>query len=463
MRKIVYGGGLLLAMFLTFTTIAGAQGVQGPLVFKIVPDVVPMVNLEPLALPDAAVTAAAPPSWLPKLPLIRATTHFRFFERNTQEPEGTARARSDSLSSFDVPNVRFYFTGEAFRGLSYQLAFRVSGDNNNEFLKDAYFDWKPNALFGFVPSEFGILMGKMPDSLGAGRASSHVNRLQGADAPFGMGPAALSSVRVHAVKPYMSFWDDRINTSYEITPAGAASGTLTNTKNDWRHTVGLSISPLGKFPIGPATENDLRHSPFAFQVGYGYTRTYEQYFRCLTAPCATGETNNKDTAANYHALDAVSVWQGLFLWWNFVLKDGFDDKTCATLAGASCTPKRFNGGGRSYKATVSYAIPTPWGDLTPWYQYAVTKPDDRNILRNSSSTGNVSGALIDIGGAATETIGGLTRTAQFKDHFIGLNLYLAGENLALKPYVRVDTLRKTTWFIFQLQHQFFFNPEGKYR
>jgi len=456
MRKTIYVTGLILLLCLAFTPIAGAQGVLDANLYSLAPEALPAVNMEPLALPDATVTAAAPASWVPRLPTMRVTTHFRLFYRDQQNNEGTARARTDSLSSFDVPNARFYFFGEAFRGLSYQVAFRISGDNANEFLKDAYFDWKPNAQFAWVPSTFGIRMGKMDDSLNPARGSSHVNRLQAAEAPFSLGPPVLSSVRIYALRPYMSFWDDRIRTEYSLTPAGAVSGQLQNQSNDWRHTVGFSISPLGRFPIGPATENDLRHSPFGINLGYGYSRSYEIYFRCTAGPgaCGTSQTAGHDGPSNYHAADAVAVWQGLFLHYKFVLKESVDH---------SGPGVRFNAGGRSHRATISYAIKTPWGDLVPWYQWNQINLADRTVLRSSTAGGNVSGALIDIGGAATELIGGRTTTAQIGDHAIGLNLHLAGESLAIKPYVRIDTIRHNTWFVVQLQHQFFFNPEGKYR
>jgi hypothetical protein len=82
-------------------------------------------------------------------------------------------------------------------------------------------------------------------------------------------------------------------------------------------------------------------------------------------------------------------------------------------------------------------------------------------MRNSATTGNVTGGTFDFGG--TETAGGLTRTTQFRDHAIGLNFYIAGENLAIKPHVLIDTLRRTTAFQFVIQHQWFFDPQGKYR
>jgi hypothetical protein len=462
MRKTIYVTGLILLLCLAFTPIAGAQGVLDANLYSLAPEALPAVNMEPLALPDAAVTAAAPASWVPRLPLIRSTLHFRLFYRDQQNPEGTGRARTDSLSSFDVPNARLYFVGEAFRGLSYQLAFRVSGDNANEFLKDAYFDWTPNAQFAWVPSTFGIQMGKFPDTANPARASSHTNRLQGAEAPFSLGPPVLSSVRIYALRPYMSFWDDRIQTMYLLTPAGAVSGQLQNQSNDWRHTVGFAIAPLGRFPIGLATENDLRHRPLGINLGYGYTRSYEKYFRCLTSSstnaCLTSQTAGHDGPSNYHAADAVAVWQGLFLWYKFVLKDSVDH------SGAGV---RFNAGGVAHRATISYAIKTPWGDLVPWYQWNQINLADRTVLRGQATAatagGNVSGALIDVGGAATELIGGTTRTAQIRDHAIGLNLHISGESLAIKPYVRIDTIRHNTWFVVQLQHQFFFNPEGKYR
>ena len=436
-----------LALFL-FVPTARAQGVLDPNLYSLAPEVLPAVALEPLAFPQAAVApAAAPGEWLPRLPLIRSTLQFRYFYAS-EESAGPERARPNneaSLSSFDIPNARFYFTGEAFRGLSYQVAFRISGDNANEFLKDAYFDWKPNAQFAGVPSTFGILMGKMPDTQNPARASSHVNRLQGAEAPFSIGPPVLSSVRIVAMRPYMSFWGDRIQANYQITPAGAASGTTTNTKNDWRHTIGFAVSPLGRFPIGPATENDLRRSPFNVNLGYGYTRTYE-------ALRTAAVTNVKDTDTNYHAADAVAVWQGLFLAYKFVTREGVEHLGTT----------RFNSGGSAHRATVSYAIKTSWGDLVPWYQYNLVSVDDRRVLRNGTG-GTTSGALIDIGGPANETISGSLHTAQFREHWIGLNLHIAGEALAIKPYVRIDTLRDKTFFVVQLQHQFFFNPEGKYR
>jgi hypothetical protein len=456
---------LLVLAFCIFAPPAGAQGVlygkidDGNLDdanLNVALAVSPAASMAPLALPAAAVAPAAAPAWRPRLPTFRMTSQFRYFSK--EETDGTERTRTDSLSSFDIPNIRFYLFGEVYKGFSYQAVFRVSGDNANEFLKDTFFDWKPNAQFSIVPQGFGILMGKMVDFLNPARSTAHFAQLQGPDAPFEIAPATKASIQIVGMRPYMEFWDGRIQTTYQLSGAGEAVGITTNTKNDFRHTVGIAVSPFGKFPIGPFTQMDLSRSPFNINLAYGYTRTYEQFFRCTggtaaNPTCGTSVTNNKDTPANYHVADALGVWQGLFLWYRFITKDAVDH------GGVGNT--RFNGGGSMHRFTASYAIKTPWGDLVPWYQRNLVSLADRTVLRNSTTTGNVTGGTFDFGG--TETAGGLTRTTQFRDHAIGLNLHIFGDNLAIKPHVLFDTLRNTVAFQFVVQHQWFFDPEGKYR
>ena len=461
MKRILAVTSLLVLTLFLFVATARAQGVlYGKIDDSNLDDanlnvalaVSPAVAMEPLALPAAAVAPAAAPAWRPRLPTFRMTSQFRYFWK--EETDGTERTRTDSLSSFDIPNIRFYPFGEAFKGFSYQAVFRVSGDNANEFLKDTFFDWKPHAQFSIVPERFGILMGKMVDFLNPARSTAHFAQLQGPDAPFEVAPATRASIQVTAVRPYIDFWDGRIQTTYQLSGAGEAVNSTTNTKNDFRHTVGIAVSPFGRFPIGPFTQMDLSRSPFNLNLAYGYTRTFEQFFRCTGAgTCGTPVTSNKDTAANYHAADAVTVWRGLFLWYRFVTKDAVDH------GGVGNT--RFNGGGSMHRFTASYAVKTPWGDLVPWYQHNLVSLADRTVLRNSATTGNVTGGTFDFGG--TETAGSLTRTTAFRDHAIGLNLHIFGDNLAIKPHVLFDTLRKTVAFQFVVQHQWFFDPEGKYR
>jgi hypothetical protein len=354
--------------------------------------------------------------------------------------------KSTSQLGFDVPNARLYFFGQMFQGLQYQISTNLSESDEGSNIKDLYFVWNTTKFTG---AKTDVQFGKMTASVTPAKASSHVNRLSGPDFVNSLIPPGNTSARVKGIRPTVYLLGDQLIANFQLINNADAPRINRNSRNDFRYQVGIAFSPFGRFPLSPVAEWDHRNSPFNVNIGYGWAHGRQEY---SFGSGATAQVSDQLINTDYHTFDVVLVNRGLLIWYGRDFRNAFESRNAVaaltgTTLGKLAPGRNWNGNAQAQRLTVSYPIPLANKmHLVPFYQFIELKVED-NRIRSF-------GAALAAGGRDGST---RPTNGESREHHVGLNWYLAGENLAIKSHYNFNDhpdAADTFQVIFQHQWRF---------